>query len=226
MDRYHRLCAGSLMGSLLFIPMLSVVAQVSQTSSVLDGSGTRSSGGSFTNISAAGQPGGIAVSSGGSYVNQAGFLNTFSLRPNLDTDGDGLADELDQDNDGDGLADATEIGGSGFSPTTPTGVNTADTDGDGIPDGAESVAGTDPTNIDALLEMIRINQAGGQDVAWVARGGKTYVLLARTNLLAGTYTPIATNTAVGGVAPWFVTTNAIVDASNIDAEFYAVEVLP
>ncbi len=203
-----------------------VHAQFTNKSSVLDSSGTTSSGGSFTNISAAGQSGGITVSSGGSYVNQAGFLNSFSLRPDLDTDGDGLADELDQDNDGDGLADATEIGGSGFSPTTPTGVNTADSDGDGIPDGAEAVAGTDPTNIDALLEIIRINQAGGQNVAWIARGGKTYVLHARTNLLAGNLTPIATNTAIGGIAPWFVTTNALVDASNIGAEFYAVEVLP
>jgi hypothetical protein len=201
-------------------------AQLSNKSSVLDSSGTRAAGGSFTNISAAGQPGGIAVSSGGSFVNQAGFLNTFMLKPGLDTDGDGLADELDQDNDGDGLADATEIGGSGFSPTTPTQVNVADTDGDGIPDGAESVAGTDPTNIDALLEIIRITQVGGQDISWIARGGKTYVVHARTNLLAGTFTPIATNTAVGGTAPWFVTTNAIVDASNINAEFYAVEVLP
>lgn len=202
------------------------LAQITKTSSVLDGSGSTSSGGSFTNFSAAGQPGGITVSSGGSYVNQAGFLNTFFLRPNLDTDGDGVVDELDQDNDGDGLADVAEIGGSGFSPTTPTGVNTADSDGDGASDGAESVAGTDPTNLDALLEIIRINQTGGQDIGWLARGGKTYVLHARTNLLAGNFTPIATNTAVGGIAPWFVTTNAIVDVSNIGAEFYAVEVLP
>lgn len=203
-----------------------VHAQITKTSSVLDGSGTTSAGGSFANISAAGQPGGIAVSSGGSYVNQAGFLNTFSLRPNLDTDGDGLADEIDQDNDNDQLADMTEIGGSGFSPTTPTQVNVADSDGDGASDGAEATAGTDPSNIDATLEIIRIAQAGGQDVGWIARGGKTYIVHARTNLLAGTFTPIATNTAVGGIAPWFVTTNAIVDASNINAEFYAVEVLP
>ena len=104
------------------------------TSSVLDGSGTMSSGGSFTNISAAGQPGGISVSSGGTYVNQAGFLNTFSIKPGLDTDGDGVADELDQDNDNDKLADTAEVAGSGFSPTAPTLVNIADTDGDGVMD--------------------------------------------------------------------------------------------
>lgn len=202
------------------------LAQFTNRSSVLDGSGGTSSGGSFTNISAAGQPGGIAVSSGGSFVNQAGFLNTFSLRPNLDTDGDGLANELDSDNDGDGLADLAEIEGSGFSPVTPTQVNVADTDGDGVPDGSESVAGTDPSNPNALLEVFRIAQAGGQQIQWTARGGKTYRVLARTNLLAGTFTPIATNTAGGGVAPWFVVTNTAVDVSSLGAEFYAVEVLP
>jgi hypothetical protein len=144
----------------------------------------------------------------------------------LDTDGDGLADELDQDNDNDGLADATEIGGNSFSPVTPTAVNVVDTDGDGISDGAEAVAGTDPTDINALLEIIRINQAAGQDVGWIARGGKTYVIRASTNLLTGSYAAISTNTAVGGTAPWFVVTNAVVDASSVEAEFYAVEVLP
>lgn len=77
-----------------------VSAQFTNRSSVLDGSGTIASGGVFTNLSAAGQPGGIAVSSGGSFVNQAGFLNTFFLKPGLDTDRDGIADEADLDNDG------------------------------------------------------------------------------------------------------------------------------
>ena len=211
--------------SLLVIPDLSI-AQITQKSSVLDGSGILSTGGSYTNISAAGQSGGITVSSGGAYVNQAGFLNTFNLRPDLDTDGDGLANEVDQDNDNDQLADAVEIGGTGFDPLTPTSLNTADTDGDGVQDGAEAMAGTDPTNIDALLEIIRINQASGQQVSWIARGGKTYVLHARTNLLAGSFMPIATNIATGGTAPWFVTTNSLVDASTMSAGFYAVEVMP
>jgi hypothetical protein len=202
------------------------LGQLTQRSSVLDSAGTRSSGGTFTNLSAAGQPGGIATSRGGSYYNQAGFLNTFFLKPGLDTDGNGVADEADWDNDGDQLADQNELLGNQFSPVTPTQVNVADSDGDGVPDGAESVAGTDPTDVDALLEIIRITPVGGQDIGWIARGGKTYVVHARTNLLAGTFTPIATNTAVGGTAPWFVTTNAIVDASSIGPEYYAVEVLP
>jgi len=210
----------------LLLSVSTTYAQFTNKSSVLDGSGALSSGGAFTNISASGQPGGITETSGGNFVNQAGFLNTFILKPGLDTDGDGLADELDRDNDNDGLADLSEVGGSGFSPATPTQVNVADSDGDGIPDGAESVAGTDPANMNAFLEIIRITQTSGQDVGWIARGGKTYIVHARTNLLAGNFASIATNTAVGGVAPWFVVTNALTDVTAVETEFYAVEVLP
>ena len=215
------------LGVLLFTPVSH--AQFTNKSSVLDGSGTTSSGGSFTNISAAGQPGGIAVSSSGGIVNQAGFLNTFSIKPGLDTDGDGIVDELDQDNDNDGLADINEINGVGFNPSTATLVNVADTDGDGVPDGWEAVAGTDPTDINALLELIAVsNTISGQGVAWLARGNnqKTYVVRARESLLSGANTVIFSNVVAGGIGPWFAVTNTLVDVSTTNVEFYAVEVLP
>lgn len=200
--------------------------QLANRSSVVDGSGGLSTGGSYTNYSAAGQPGGIQESAGGSYVNQAGFLQTFNLMPGLDADGDGLANELDRDNDGDQLTDASEISGSSFSPVTPTHVNRADSDGDDVIDGAEAVAGTDPTDATSVFEVFRIAQSSGQQILWTARGGKTYVVHARTNLLSGEFSPIATNIALGGSAPWFVVTNSFVDVSSLPAEFYAVEVLP
>jgi hypothetical protein len=203
-------------------------AQYSNRSSVLDSSGTTSAGGSFTNVSASGQPGGITTSSGGGYVHQAGFLNTFSLKPGLDTDGDGLADEVDQDNDNDQLADATEIGGEAFTPASATLVNVADTDGDGQLDGWEAVAGTDPNNINALLELIAIsNSVSGRGLAWLARGNneKTYVVRATMDPRQPYASVVFSNTVAGGAAPWFAVTSAIAHATASNVQFYAVEVL-
>ncbi|HMO51812.1 MAG TPA: hypothetical protein PKE26_11475 [Kiritimatiellia bacterium] len=205
----------------------NLLAQITQTSSVADGMGARSTGGSFTHIGAGGQPGGIATSRGGSYYNQAGFLNTFFLKPGLDTDGNGIPDEADWDNDGDLLSDLDEIIGGLFNPTSPTNPNNVDSDGDGMSDYQEMIAGTDPNNPDALLEVIHIATAGGgQEVRWVARGGKTYIVQARLDPTAGAFAPLATNLAVGGSAPWFVVTNSFVDLTSTNTEFYAVQVLP
>jgi len=203
--------------------------QFIQKSSVQDSSGTRSSSGGYTNISAVGQPGGITESSGGGYANQAGFLNTFWLQPLLDTDGDGLPDELDLDNDNDGISDPIELAGSAFIPVSITLINLADTDGDGQMDGWEAVAGTDPNNMDAAFELVAITNApSGRGIAWIARGNnqKTYIVRARTSLIGGVPTVIFSNTVAGGTAPWFVATNSIVDISGTNVEFYAVEVLP
>ena len=216
-------------GVALFASLLSAGAQFTNRSSVLDGSGTISSGGGYTNISAAGQPGGIAVSTGGSYVNQAGFLNTFSLKPSLDSDGDGLADEIDMDNDHDQLADATELAGSAFSPITPTLINLADTDGDGIADSAEAVAGSNPTDPNSLLEIVAItNAAGSRFITWQARGGnqKTYIVRG-ANTAFGPYTTVVfSNTVAGGSAPWFDAIGNAGDPAAATNRFFAIEVLP
>lgn len=215
--------------SVLFAALLTAEAQFTNRSSVLDGSGTTSSGGSYTNISAAGQPGGIAVSSGGGYVNQAGFLNTFSLKPSLDSDGDGLADEIDMDNDNDQLADATELAGTAFSPGTPTLLNVADSDGDGIPDGAEAIAGTNPTDVNSLLEIVAItNAAGSRFITWQARGGnqKTYVVRGANSAFGPYTTVVFSNTVAGGLSPWFDTIGNATDPAAATNRFFAVEVLP
>jgi len=207
----------------------SARAQFTNRSTVLDGSGAVSSGGGFTNISATGQPGGITESSGGGYVNQAGFLNTFLLKPGLDTDGDGLANELDQDNDDDRLGDVAEIAGSGFNPTTTTLVNVADSDGDGMADGFEAVSGTDPNNLDAHLRFVAISHsASGRDVAWLARGNSERTYVVRTAPAPGLppNTVIFSNTLSGGAAPWFAVTNTLTHASASNTQFYAVEVQP
>lgn len=206
----------------------SAFAQLTNRSSVLDGFGARSTGGSLTHLGAGGQPGGIATSSGGAFQNQAGFLNTFLLQPGLDTDGDGLADEADPDNDNDRLADATEIGGDAFTPASATLVNVADTDGDGQLDGWEAVAGTDPNNVNALLELVAISNApAGRNIAWLARGNneRTYVVRATTDPRQPFSTVIFSNTIAGGAAPWYAVTSALLHASASNTLFYAVEVV-
>lgn len=204
-------------------------AQYSNKSSVLDSLGAQASGGGITNISAVGQPSGIATATGGCYFNQSGFLNTFMLQPGLDTDQDGLPDELDPDNDNDELTDAAEIDGSGFTPSTPTSVNLADTDGDGCPDGLESAAGTDPNNQNAAFELVAISNAVGDfTVAWLARGNneKIYVVRAASDASQPYSTVLFSNTVAGGSAPWFMVTASVDHACTSNAQFYAIGVQP
>jgi hypothetical protein len=70
----------------------------------------------------------------------------YRTRTRYDWDGDGLPNEQDPnawdaDVDNDGIWDGAEVA-AGTDPTNP------DTDSDGVPDGAEAAAGTDPTNPD------------------------------------------------------------------------------
>ena len=204
-------------------------AQYTNKSSVLDGSGTRATGGSITNLSAAGQPGGIAVSSGGNYVNQAGFLQTFFLKPAMDHDGDGLADEADMDNDNDGLADEAENSGSSFSPATATDPNVPDSDGDRMTDWQEAMAGTDPRDSNALLRITSIaSDAGGRYVSWVARSNKSYRVLRSDDGTSPPTNTIAMVTANGFASPpWYVTTNSTTDAvAPTNSSIYAIRPLP
>ena len=68
---------------------------------------------------------------------------TLTINISLDTDGDGISDELDSDDDNDGLNDSWEISFL-LNPLN------ADSDGDGLDDGYEiRVLGTDALNIDS-----------------------------------------------------------------------------
>jgi hypothetical protein len=205
-------------------------AAYTNVSHVVDGAGGRSSGGSLTNLSAAAQPGGIAVTRGTTIVNQAGFLNTFVLRPALDTDGDGLVDELDGDNDNDGLRDSEELAGTAFFPTTVTDVNDADSDDDGVSDSAEAIAGTDPGSDAIHLHITAVDRVGDDVLLqWQASTNRTYRVRASRELDGnGAFTTIVadaisvTNTAA---SVWFVTTNTyrhVGAATNEDVRFYRV----
>jgi hypothetical protein len=198
-------------------------------SSCLDGAGDWSSGGGYSNISAVAQPGGISVSRNGDMINYAGFLNTFVLRPNLDTDGNGIPNELDPDNDADMIDDEGEILGTNFNPNTATEVNIADTDDDGVIDGHEAVAGSNPQDANQFLQIVSISDsAGGREIQWQARQGKDYIIRSGEDALVYPLpNELTTNTvSTPGAGAWLVTTGVYTDVSgSTNVSLYAVEVL-
>ena len=200
----------------------------SLSSSVQDGIGIISTGTTYTSITSIAQPGGITISAGSAYISYSGYLSSFAIRTNLDTDHDGLVDEWDFDNDGDALSDASEISGDGFSPATVTDVNNPDTDSDSVNDSYEQTAGTDPTDDNSYLHITSITRSGSSNkISWLARSGKTYNVLALDGKKFNPTNTIATNMTFGGTSPWFVITNSIVDTDNdFSNRFYGVQVIP
>jgi hypothetical protein len=66
----------------------------------------------------------------------------------LDLDGDRIQSFLDDDDDNDGLVDTVETGSGIFVSASDTGTDplAVDTDGDGVGDGVEVAAGSDPND--------------------------------------------------------------------------------
>jgi len=206
------------------------VAAYTNESSVVDAAGDWSAGGSYSNINAVAQPSGVSTSRTGQLLNYAGFLSTFSLRPDLDTDGNGIPDELDPDNDGDALEDTEELSGSAFSPITATDVNDPDTDGDGMSDGDEALSGTNPQDTNSLLVITEIGWlTNGYDVTWLARSNVTYEVYFDNNLtdtVDFVSFDTVTVTAVAA-APWYAVSNTYSDlARSGTSGFYQVRINP
>ena len=198
------------------------------SSSVVDASGSISSNAFFQNMSAVGQGSPVGFNQNTANQNYSGFLNTFVLNPQLDADTDGIADENDPDDDNDDLLDTTELAGDGFDPITPTDPFLEDSDGDGSTDGSESMAGTNPHDTNNLLEIVRLDLTGNMGlVEWKSRGGKEYEILQALSVeeLISSPTVLGPFMAIGGTGPWSETTSTSTNAMSGTHVFYGIRLM-
>ena len=216
----------------VFSATLAFSQEHRRLSTVQDGSGVLSTNTvsihsvNYRHVSAGSQPGGVSTSTNGTFANYAGFLQAVDIkRPNLDTDNDGVSDELSTDNDGDGLTDIVEIEGSNFQPATVTEVNIADTDGDGVTDGGEAIAGTDPTDDQIYLQILDIRNTGGnREISYMAREGKEYHIRAADGSYRRPITELGTQQEPrGGSGDWLVRTNIYTDVDATNQRSYVIE---
>lgn len=205
----------------LAIPVLEagvVFAQVASTPAVFDMAGGVTVANQMTNVMAVGQSH-AGVSRNGRLVNYGGFIQSLLLKPRMDHDGDGLPDEVDLDNDNDSLEDSVEIDGSMFSPPIATGVNDPDSDDDGMVDGAEWIADTNPTNPASVLVITGLGrQEEGIRVEWAGGIGARQYLLRKHSLTSmEAWTAIFTNEPPTAVAANYV------DQVTNAASFYRIQ---
>ncbi len=207
-------------------------AQVTKECSALDAVGHTVSGGALSGVTAGGQSGGVMTSEAGDLTLYAGFLGCITLAPTLDTDGDGVANEIDRDNDNDDLTDVTESTGGAFNPVTVTDLNDADSDDDGASDWLETRTQTNPLDDTSYLRIISTSVNANNGVAsitWTARGGMSYRVRRRADpsqaLPGSVASPV--RTATGGSPPWYETTRS--HSGNLpvgDSRVFHIQVVP
>jgi hypothetical protein len=101
-----------------------------------------------------------------------GLLAAFNVIAVADTDGDGIPDAVD------------------LNPTSNV-DRTQDFDGDGVSNYNEYIAGTDQTDAQSYLKVLRLNVGTGAEVVWQALSNKTYTVQYTDDLGTGTWSKLA-----------------------------------
>ena len=219
----------SSLACLLSLCLTPVYSEWNEPSRVLDGCGGWAGNGSYRTVLAAFQPCPIGTAKSDQYVNYSGFLQSFVLRPGLDTDGDGLCDENDLDNDGDRLADDVELAGTAFDPVTATDPQQADSDGDRISDRDESIAGTNPWDENSRLWICDIASVDHRIVLnWQSRKDYRYDVVMESSVTGLVANPLVldTVTAVNGTnAPWYEGETQYTNVPTGNMKIYRIRVV-
>ena len=105
------------------------------------------------------------------------------------------------DSDGDGLSDSAEI-------VAGTDIWNPDTDGDGSLDGTEVAAGTNPLDASSIFRIINILRLGGGTLAsWSAVPGRVYTLQASPDLTEASWTDVPGATAITAIGTFLARTD-------------------
>ncbi|NIP93809.1 MAG: lamin tail domain-containing protein, partial [Akkermansiaceae bacterium] len=106
------------------------------------------------------------------------------------------------DSDGDGVPDSDEIV-AGTDPLNP------DTDGDGSLDGTELAAGTDPLDADSIFRLLSVEpMPGGTQATWTSVPGRVYTLEVSSDLTPDGWTIVPAGDRVEATGP----TTSVTDA--------------
>lgn len=134
----------------------------------------------------------------------AGFIYRIVWK---DTDGDGLADDWEQQ----------------YFGSTTGAITNADADGDGFSNLQEFLAGTDPTNATSALRITAVSPTDPDIVInYDAVANKRYELQFTEDLLTSNWTGIATNTVLATGSAQFTDAGA----ASFSNRFYRVRLLP
>ena len=198
-----------LLGLIIFVIKMipCAVAQYVSPVNLNDAAGNWGQSSEYHGFATIGQSSAIRTTTNSSYQSLNGFLQTFVMFPQRDSNGNGIPNENDPDDDGDGISDAMELNGSAFSPQTPTSILESDTDNDGLTDEEERICGTDPTNESEALRVEIELENERTVISWGGREGKIYDVLFATSITQMLENPLVveTLTAGDGTGVWMKT---------------------